>query len=193
MSLQDRRSDSAVYEAWYHRPPGLWAAGLQARLLLKLAGPVAGLRVLDAGCGTGYFTRLLLAQGARACGLDRDLGRLRLARHLALRQGLTAPFIGGDILHLPFRSGSFHLVVMVTVLEFLKGRELAVAEVARVLCPRGRVVVLALTSRGLWGLGRKLRPRLPYTVMSPVDPAELRALLSAIGPVHTEGLLYAPP
>ncbi len=188
-----RSAEPRAYEAWYHRPPGLWAARLEARTLLELTGPVAGLQVLDAGCGTGYFTRLLATQGARAWGVDRDVDRLLLARELAHRGGLPQLFVAGDILSLPFRDQSFDVVAMVTVLEFQEDRSRALAEAARVLRPGGRLAVLALTSGGLWGLGRKLRPRLPYSGLKPLREAELAFLLAPVGPVRTIRFLYAPP
>jgi ubiquinone/menaquinone biosynthesis C-methylase UbiE len=166
---------------------------MQAEALLELSGPVGGMLALDAGCGTGYFTRLLLARGAQAWGLDRDLDRIHLARAIARSQGLRGLFVAGDILDLPFRSGVFDLVTMVTVLEFLEDKPRAVAEVCRVLRSGGRAVVLALTGRGLWGLGRKLRPRPPYRAMKALGEAELVSLLRPIGPVHSFGFLYAPP
>ena len=39
-------------------------------VLWEFAGEVSGLTVLDAGCGTGYLTRKLQAQGAKAIGID---------------------------------------------------------------------------------------------------------------------------
>lgn len=39
-------------------------------VLWEMAGPVGGLRVLDAGCGTGYLCHQLHARGARVTGVD---------------------------------------------------------------------------------------------------------------------------
>ena len=39
-------------------------------VLWEFAGEVSGLTVLDAGCGTGYLTRKLQAQGAKAIGIE---------------------------------------------------------------------------------------------------------------------------
>jgi len=48
--------------------------------LLRLLGPVAGRRVLDAGCGQGYLSRLLAGRGATVVGVepaDAMIGRAR--------------------------------------------------------------------------------------------------------------------
>ena len=48
--------------------------------LLALLGDVAGLRVLDAGCGEGYLSRILAGRGARVTGIDISTRLIELAR-----------------------------------------------------------------------------------------------------------------
>jgi 2-polyprenyl-3-methyl-5-hydroxy-6-metoxy-1,4-benzoquinol methylase len=49
-------------------------------VLWAMAGDVRGLRVLDAGCGTGYLTAHLHARGATAIGVDLSARMIDIAR-----------------------------------------------------------------------------------------------------------------
>src|ERR1051325_8282998 len=49
-------------------------------VLWNFAGDVASLRVLDAGCGTGYLTRQLHDRGAIATGVDFSERMIAIAR-----------------------------------------------------------------------------------------------------------------
>ena len=55
---------------------------------LALLPDVSGLRVLDAGCGSGYYTRELVGRGARVVAVDASPRMVGLARR---RVGPDAP------------------------------------------------------------------------------------------------------
>jgi 2-polyprenyl-3-methyl-5-hydroxy-6-metoxy-1,4-benzoquinol methylase len=65
----DVHAEKSAYNAHYDRPA-----------LLELLGPVDGLRVLDAGCGSGLYARELVAKGADVIGVDASGELVRLAR-----------------------------------------------------------------------------------------------------------------
>ena len=88
--------------------PGGTARGVDARLL----GDVAGLDVLEVGCGAAQGARWLTAAGARVTAFDVSLGQLQQARELDERTGVAvARLVQADAQHLPFASGSFDLAV----------------------------------------------------------------------------------
>src|SRR3954468_973887 len=97
-------------------------------------------RVLDAGCGTGAM--LVWAEGdvgARAVGLDFSVDALRYCR-ARTRAGL----LQGDAASLPVAASSFDLVLSLDVIQHLPrpgGDARALAEIARVLAPGGRLLL----------------------------------------------------
>jgi SAM-dependent methyltransferase len=100
-----------------------------------LLGDVAGLDVLDLGCGQAQTTRWLAGRGARVVGLDVSLGMLRHAGEDA------PPLVQGDAARLPFAGAAFDLVCSAYGgVPFVADGAALVAGVARVLRPGGRFV-----------------------------------------------------
>ena len=121
--------EKAPYNALYERPA-----------MLVMMPPLDGLRVLDAGCGSGLYCELLLDRGARVTGIDQsgrmlEHARRRLAgRDVELRQAdLREP--------LPFADGSFDAVVSALVLHYVRDWAPTLAEFRRVLRPDGWLLV----------------------------------------------------
>lgn len=119
------RVEDAPYNAHYERPA-----------MLALLPPLDGLRVLDAGCGSGIYAGLLADRGAQVTGIDEsramlEHARRRLAgRDVELRAAdLRAP--------LPFADRSFDGIVSALVLHYLRDWAPTLAELRRVLRPDG--------------------------------------------------------
>jgi glycosyltransferase involved in cell wall biosynthesis/ubiquinone/menaquinone biosynthesis C-methylase UbiE len=111
----------------------------RAYILLDYLELHDGERVLDCGCGMGFY---LMAMGKlrrlELVGLDQDVDRLDCAQ----REHVPATLVSGDIHHLPFDDASFDKVLMSEVLEHLPDDRAALREVYRVLKPGG---ILALS------------------------------------------------
>jgi demethylmenaquinone methyltransferase / 2-methoxy-6-polyprenyl-1,4-benzoquinol methylase len=104
------------------------------RLVRAALDPRQGERVLDLAAGTGVSTAALAPAYAVAC--DFSLGMLRAGAH---RAGL--PMVAGDALRLPFAGGAFDAVTISFGLRNTADPEAALAELARVTRPGGRLVV----------------------------------------------------
>jgi demethylmenaquinone methyltransferase / 2-methoxy-6-polyprenyl-1,4-benzoquinol methylase len=98
-----------------------------------------GQRVLDLAAGTGVSTRELARSGAMAIACDFSLGMLRAGKQRRDRRGL--PFVAGDALHLPFADGAFDAVTISFGLRNVADVSRALAELARVTRPGGKLVV----------------------------------------------------
>lgn len=104
---------------------------------------VAGQRVLDAGCGTGRYLAAAAARGATML-VGVDFSPEMLTR-------VTSPGahrLLGDLGALPVASASMDLVVSGLALNDVPDLGQAVAELARVLRPRGTLVYSVVHPRG---------------------------------------------
>lgn len=107
--------------------------------------PMAGERVLEVGPGTGYYT-LDLAQWVGHEGaveiLDVQQEMLDHTIRRARERGLwNVNPTQGDARELPYDDDSFDAAILVTVLGEIPDQDAALREVARVLKPRGRLIV----------------------------------------------------
>jgi len=111
--------------------------------LLGLLPPVKGKRVLDAGCGEGYLSRMLAQAGALVVAIDYSPKMLEIARARTAAD-VALEYRHGNFEKLSFlRAGSFDIVVSNVVLQDLAGYEAAIGEAHRVLRPGG-VFVFAI-------------------------------------------------
>jgi ubiquinone/menaquinone biosynthesis C-methylase UbiE len=73
------------------------------------------------------------------------------------RDQAAIDYIVANAERLPFRDESFDVVSINTVLAFLPNPDLAIREIARVLKPRGRLVIGDLAKWSLWAASRRIR------------------------------------
>ena len=107
--------------------------------------PRPGNRILDVGCGEGLaevsLGRLQLSQ-IKLAGIDLFPHKVEQARREAASHNLRVLLAAADAVRLPFRDGCFDSTYCVAVLQHLADVDAAVAELARVTRPHGRVVAV---------------------------------------------------
>lgn len=120
--------DTKPHNAYYERPA-----------TLSLLPEVAGLHVLDAGCGPGVYTEWLLARGARVVAFDASAKMVALAK---ARVGDRAPVHQAAIeSDLDFvEDGAFDIVLSPLVLDCVADWPKAFRRFCRALQPRGLFV-----------------------------------------------------
>jgi len=112
----------------------------------NLIGLRAGMRVLDAGCGSGrHLCAAFRTPGVDVVGADLDTGDLAKAKGfltlIAREKHGNWIVTRADVRELPYADDSFDVVVCSEVLEHLHDCTGAVAELVRVLRPGGDLVV----------------------------------------------------
>ena len=117
--------DSAPYNALYERPA-----------MLALLPPLEGLRILDAGCGSGWYAERLIERGARLDAIDASAAMVDFARARLEKNGLleTAKLQVADLSdRLPFDDDVFDGIVSPLVLHYMRDWRPALREMRRAL------------------------------------------------------------
>lgn len=96
--------------------------------------------VLELGCGSGLFTRELAARCVRLIASDLQPEYLEQTRERTEDAG-NIEYLCADALHLPLRSASVDVVVLISMLTEIPRPVGALLECRRVLRPGGRIVI----------------------------------------------------
>lgn len=105
--------------------------------ILDLLGAIQGKRVLDAGCGEGYLSRMLAKLGAHVVGVDYSENMIKMA-HERTSEDLGIRFVHGNCEELSsFQDGTFDLIVSNMVIQDLPNYDMAISEMYRLLTENG--------------------------------------------------------
>src|SRR3989344_6325353 len=109
---------------------------LEMPTTLKLLGNVKGKKVLDMGCGTGLYARILKKKGANIKGIDISEEMIKIARE----ESPDIEFKIGNINKLPYKDEEFDIVLAALVMEYFSSWSMVLKEVRRVLKDNGLFV-----------------------------------------------------
>jgi SAM-dependent methyltransferase len=122
----------------------------RAEVLARVDG-AAGRDVLEVGCGEG-----MMFDGTATSPVQMDVSFTRVAR----AAGKCRYLLCADGYSLPFASGSFHVVLLIAVLEHTREPWRVLAEARRVLKPGGRVIMV-VPNDATMSAGRLLLRKFP--------------------------------
>ena len=105
-------------------------------------GDVAGLDVVDLGCGTGYFSAWLARRGACPVGIDVTPAQLATARRLQAETGISFPLLEASAESVPLPDASFDLAFSEYGASIWCDPDKWLPEAYRLLRPGGRLVFL---------------------------------------------------
>lgn len=141
--------------------------------------------IVDLGCGTGQLTRRLLDErpDVAVLGVDPSAGMLaRAARRLRTQPRDRVGLVRADATALPLASDRADTVVCSESFHWYPDHEAALAEIARVLRPGGRLVIGSVAT--ITDVGAQVVERVGDAVgrrIRPLPPAGLRRLLDRAG------------
>ena len=134
-------TDGAAEQAWSDRP-FTWGVFGVPEEELGVLGDVAGLDVVELGCGTAYFAARLARLGARPVGIDVTPAQLDTARRMQEQTGLRFPLIEANAEDVPLPDAAFDLAVSEYGASLWCDPYLWIPEAHRLLRPGGRLVFL---------------------------------------------------
>jgi len=107
---------------------------LEMPTTLKLLGNVKDKKILDLGCGSGFYSSLLYKKGAKIKGIDLSKTLIKLAKE----QAQEVEFKVGDIVKkLPYKNSEFDIVLSSLVLGHLDSWDNVLEEINRILKKNG--------------------------------------------------------
>ena len=127
--------------------------------ILRLVAPMKGQRVLEIGCGEGFFAEEIAHAGSTVTGCDISPELIALAEKKGKAKYLVTP--AQDLS--PFGDASFDVVLAVLTLQNMEKLDVVMKEVARVLKPDGRFLfilnhpVLRAPQQTAWGFDEKTK------------------------------------
>lgn len=135
---------------WRARAAGLMTRGRfggerERSGMASWTAPAGDEVVLDVGCGSGYALRAVHAAypDARLHGIDRSIPFLVTGHRRLHRDGIEATLLHGDAEDLPYADGSVDAAIFAGTPNEVADRPRALAEIARVLRPGGRLWLMA--------------------------------------------------
>lgn len=146
--MLSRRTKTAEWDkmaSWWHAEAadrGVYHQYTDIDPVVKeLLGSVKGKKVIEIGCGNGYFSRALARRGAKVTALDASFKMIDIAIAEEKKKPLGIVCLVRDAARLQgIKSGSFDLAVANMMLMDVLNVEKAIKEISRVLKPGGKLV-----------------------------------------------------
>ncbi len=184
-----------------NRASELWSSGdypqiaarfepIAADLLAALGAELAGRRLLDLAAGTGNVALAAATRGAIVTATDITPRMVQLGRARTAAAGLEVTWALADVGALPLRAASFDVITSCFGVMFAADPTAAVAEMARVLRPGGRIALISWCADRpndtLWDPLLGQRPRQTAATADPSDWGRPHVLAGWLRPAFTE-------
>lgn len=141
---------------------------------VKRLGDVAGLQVLDAGCGDGWLSVILAKRGAVVHGFDisREAIATACERAEANNVATVARFTVSSFYSLPYKVACFDAVIGQAILHHVRDKRRVAEELYRVMKPGAKAIFCEPFGNSLWL--ERLRLLVPVPSAAPDEPEEWR-------------------
>lgn len=108
--------------------------------ILRILAPENGMKILDLGCGQGFFSHAFSARGAHVVGVDLSPDLIAMAK---VRAGHNEEFHVGHADHLShWKDATFDVVTIILALQNMERMPQILREVARVTKKSGRFIIV---------------------------------------------------
>ncbi len=150
--------------------------------------------ILDIGCGTGFFTRLLAGKYKKAHIHATDISESMVC-HTKAQHPKRLPWQRkyhhsvGDAIALPFKDASFDLVTSNLTIQWVPEAQAMMKEMRRVLKPGGLMLFSTFGRRTLVELKQTLAHVSPEHTSSVLPFADVMSLGNSLGECAVEGLV----
>lgn len=166
-------------------------SGIEEALLAFVGQPTG--RVLEVGCGTGHWLRVLSERGVSVAGVDASSNMLDYAHDQAPRAALAQ----ARAEHLPWSNESFDSVFCINAFHHFEDKAGFLAEARRVLGPGGKVMTIGLDPHpgvDYWYIYEYFEPVLEIDKRRYPPSSQIRAWMQVVGfsDVRTSEVQHVP-
>jgi SAM-dependent methyltransferase len=134
-------TDGQAIERW-QKDAIVWGVWDIPEQELGILGDIAGLDVIELGCGTAYFSAWLAKRGARPVGVDITPAQLETARRCQAELGIVFPLLEASAEEVPLADAGFDLAISEYGASIWCDPNRWIPEAARLLRRGGRLVFL---------------------------------------------------
>lgn len=206
-SIRAANYNKYVCEELHTDRPAKWLSLIEAN-----APKEKPLRILDAGCGPGFFYVVLSGAGHKVTGIDGSANMLSHAQKNAADFGVNPELLEGDFGRLPFSENTFDLLISRNVTHTIREHLKVYGEWNRVLKSGGVLLIfdanwhlpyqlgpvreeaIRREREGLSAYGKGFTYDGSYEYIdSELDPEEFRVFGSAMRPDFDIGVLHQLP
>ena len=135
-------TDGAAGASWRADAISWGMFGVNDEMLGSPLGDVAGLDIVELGCGTAYFSARLAKHGARPTGVDPTPAQLATAHRMQALTGIEFPLVEAPAERVPLPRASFDVAVSEYGASLWADPELWIPEAGRLLRSSGRLIFL---------------------------------------------------
>ncbi len=126
-------------------------------ILNEIIGLEEKSKILEAGCGIGYWVFWLSEQGHEAVGIDISDKAISIAKNYAKKNNIKAcSFLNADVRTIPFKKNYFDYIFSFGVIEHFKDPSSILSEFYRVLKPGGKIFISVPNLYSLHSLKRPI-------------------------------------
>ena len=114
------------------------------KAILNLLKGEKNLKILDAGCGEGYLSRLLAKKGHKVWAIDFCPKLIEAAKELGRKKLFRIKYFLGDFRKTNFPNSFFDVILSHQTINEISNPEMAFKEFSRILRKKGRAILLFL-------------------------------------------------
>src|SRR6056297_2305730 len=140
------------YDRYYQTVSGRTIDRIEKKMINDLLKGLPRNNLLEAGCGTGHWTRFFSDAGFQITATDSSEPMLQRARAKTIKNTV---FEKADASRFPYKNNQFPVVASITMLEFVNDATRVLEEIQRVLQPGGTFLLGCLNERSELGKNRE--------------------------------------
>lgn len=149
------KTNSIDHADWNYKPVLGWIQRKRFEQAISLIGDKKFDTILEIGYGSGIFMPYLSKHCSELSGIDIHPFNKEVTKILS-DYGVNANLYQGSATQMPFRVGSFDMIISVSTFEFIRDKESACIEIQRILKKDGVFIIITPAFSWLLDMGLKL-------------------------------------